>query len=94
MPAESVQLEHFCLRIINVYLEGQSAYDNGHMDDTTFQLMLNDVDAALHAYPGLLDYFETTLQRYPTTWDHEIIRKIRDAVSMQASERPKGVTGV
>jgi len=80
-PAESVQLEHFCLRLINVYIEAQSAYDNGHMEDTTYRLMLNDVDAALDTYPGLLDYFETTLQRYPSMWDHEIIRKIRDAAS-------------
>ena len=79
--AESVQFEHFCLRVINVYLEAQSAYDNGHMDDNTYRIRLNDVDASLHAYPGMADYFEVTLQRYPSTWNHEIIQKVRDAVS-------------
>ena len=79
--AESVQLEHFGLRLLNVYIDGQSAYDNGHMDDTTYRIMLNDVDATLNAYPGMLKYFEVMLQRYPSMWDHELIQKIRDAVS-------------
>ena len=79
--AESVQIEHFCLRLLDVYLEAQSAYDNGHMDDTTYRLMLNDIDASLQAYPGILHYYEITLQRYPSTWDLEIIQKIRAAIS-------------
>jgi len=80
-PAEEVQIRQLCHRVMNVYMQGEASFKNGHLDEDSFIVLKRDIHPLLETYPGTAPFFEKALEEYPSTEDWEVFRGVRAALN-------------
>ena len=85
-PAEEVQIRQLCHRLMNVYVQGETSFKNGHLDENSFSILKRDIHPLLATYPGTAPFFEKALEEYPSTGDLDVFRGIRAALDSAAAD--------
>ena len=88
-PAEEVQVRQLCLRVMNVYMQGETAFKNGHLDENSFTMLKRDIYPVLATYPGTAPFFEKALEDYPSTTDWEVFRSVQTALDSASAKNPR-----
>ena len=88
-PEQKVQIRQFCLAVVNVYLQAETSYKHGNLDDRNYSAVKMDINPLLKQYPGLAEYFEVILEDYPVTGEWEVMQGIRDALDAMGLEQTK-----
>jgi len=73
---EDEKIENFAVWLASIWLSCQACYDHGQMDQKTFQLYLEDVNAKLGHWPAIRPYVKNVMERYPAIKDMDIYREI------------------
>ena len=76
-PEEDEQLRGLVLRMLNVWIPAETAYDSGMLPKDSYELVLNDIDAIFKRYPSLRQPFREALDNYPA-WSAYGIYKYAD----------------
>src|SRR5215471_4643576 len=83
---ESVELHHLAERLFNIWIQGQIAYDNGHLTADILAAMKNHVKQTMETYPGLEPAFRNMLA-YAPTLNYEVFDYFRRPETQQRQEK-------
>jgi hypothetical protein len=86
---ESVELHHLAERLFNIWIQGQIAYDNGHLTGDILSAMKNHVKQTMETYPGLQPAFRNMLA-YAPTLNYEVFDYFRNLETQQRHEKSRG----
>lgn len=64
--AEAVQTQHLAFRLFDVYVQGQVAYNHGHLTNDSLQGLKDNLKWTMETFPGLEADFRRSLESLPT----------------------------
>ncbi|RLA39525.1 MAG: hypothetical protein DRR06_19015, partial [Gammaproteobacteria bacterium] len=73
---EKEQQYNFAILLMSIWLCCQVAYDKGQIDQATFQIYLDDVEAKLTQWPAIKPYTKQVVESYLTLKDMEIFKPV------------------
>jgi hypothetical protein len=79
---ESVELYHLAERLFNIWIQGQIAYDNGHLTADILAALKNHVKQTMETYPSLQPAFRNMLA-YAPTLNYEVFDYFRSREAQQ-----------
>lgn len=75
-PGERFQLSGWAYRYMNVWIASETAYDNGLLPETSYQVVLEDIRQLLQANPYGKQLFAQALESFPTWANSKVGREI------------------
>ena len=73
---ENQKLETISIMIYSIWFSAQTSYDQGQMNEETYQTYCEDVSARLEQWPALRPYFLQASKRYASTSAMRIYRPL------------------
>ena len=75
---ESILVQHFAARWMNIWLSAEFANRNEQISQPEFEFYKEDFKNVLATYPGFVPYIVALVRIYPSLHDFEIFSPIRD----------------
>jgi hypothetical protein len=73
---EQEKMDMFALLVVSIWLSVQVSYDQGQIDQKTFQIYHEDVDAKLSQWPAIRPHMKRILEGYPSTMNVDLYKPI------------------
>ena len=80
-PADTEMLWAYVGWHVNQWFSVETAYDNGMVPKTTFEMVMNDIDVFVDSYPASAPILHETFEIYPAMKDTKIHRAVEQALS-------------
>lgn len=73
---EEERVENFCLLVAGIWLSTGAAHEQGQIDQKTYRLFSDDVQAKLSRYPGMRSHMKKVAQEHPGGEEFEILKPL------------------